>query len=108
MAKPRGDLLRGAALNNLAFFAVAEKLDGIEPTLDTLSGLTLSPEQNATFFTYDSSGNITQISGAAKQTVFTYTASGDINTIEKTVGDFSVIKSISYNSSGEITSITVN
>ena len=108
MAKPKGDLLKGAALNNLGFFAVAERLDGIEPTLDTLSGLVLSPEQYDTVFTYDVSGNVVEISGQVKQTIFTYTVSGDINTIETTVGDFNVIKTIGYNSSGEVTSITIN
>jgi len=104
----KGDLLRGAALSNLGFFAVTTKLDVIEPTLETLSGLTLNSENNSTFFTYDSSGNVTEISGGVKQISFTYDVDGNISTIEKTVGNFSTTKTISYNSSGEVTSILVN
>jgi YD repeat-containing protein len=104
----KGDLLKGAALSNLGFFAVNTKLDVIEPTLETLSGLTLNSENNSTFFNYDASGNVTEISGGIRQITFTYDEDGNIVNIQKTIGDFSTSKTISYNSSGEVTSILVN
>ena len=104
----KGDLLKGAALINLGFFAVNTKLDVIEPTLETLSGLTLNSENDSTFFSYDASGNVTEISGGIRQITFTYDVDGNIVNIEKTIGDFSTSKTISYNSSGEVTSILVN
>lgn len=59
-------------------------------------------------FTYNASGQLTTISGIAKQIAITYTSSGNIQSIQKTYDGTVVTTTLSYNMEGNLDSVSIS
>lgn len=101
MAKKSTDLLGARALKDPVFVELNEKLN-------VVSGIVLPLKTEGSFdFSYDSSGNLTSISGVNYLSEFTYDSSGNVSTVNTSYANLNVLKTIDYNSSGEVSSISV-
>lgn len=102
MANRKLDLIGGRALRDPAFVA-------LQNALNVVSGVVLPPdEEGVIYFVNDASGNLVSVSGESFQTNFTYDSSGNVFQVEKNTPSINVLKTIDYNSSGEVASITVS
>jgi hypothetical protein len=102
MVKNSKDLLGARALKDPVFVDLNTKLE-------TISGIVLPQNSPGSFsFDYNSSGNVTSISGENFSSVFTYDSSGNLSSVNTTYPSLNVLKTFDYNSSGEVSSITVS